>query len=174
MEQAIGSTYPGGNYVYADYDKQESETIPIPTRSLCLFSDGPSTPGFETPQDWAAIHAISEPIIARKNTIFPKDLLALTDNDMIVTAHGMAATAELAAWDAATPQDTGVQTAFNRSIPMLALAVNTDAVEPEYETGYSTKTTHALVLKNAAKTAAFLQPALTKYFINLADQSANN
>lgn len=170
MEKAIQETYPEGKYqiqVEKEDSTVETQIISIPRRHPALFYDCSSTPDFENMQDWAAAREKTDVILATPE-VLPESTLDLIPSGHIATAHGMAATSELAAYHQYQPEIGGVISVFDRPLPILAIAGCTDAVDPRPE-GQSHHISHEQVQQQGKRSAQFIAPVISNYFKNLAD-----
>lgn len=171
MENAIRNTYQDGKYSVQVENEQgipETQIIPIPRRHPALFYDCASTPDFENMEDWAAARKKTDVILATYE-VLPESTLDLIPSGHIATAHGMAATSELAAYHQYQPENSGgVISVFDRPLPILAIAGCTDAVDPRPE-GQSHHISHEQVQQQGKRSAQFIAPVISNYFKNLAD-----
>ena len=129
--------------------------------------DAPCTPHFENAFDWAHVRETVREM-QRYNTL-PPDLLRIFPSHVIAIAHGMSVAPELAAYFQTLPSISGgVASVFNRELPYLAVVAATDLVDPRAG-GQSYTLSHQEVLAAGAKSADFIAPVITKYFIRLVD-----
>jgi hypothetical protein len=129
-----------------------------------------SLPHFEGPAAQALPRIVSE--YMTRNSTYPSELVAsfsTPDVQPFATVHGMSTTSELTADYQSWPASWGaINSPFNRVLPALPVVAFTDSVDP---TGGSQAVSHFKVLEQGAKSAKFISPVITDFFVNLTNEN---
>ncbi len=153
-----------------------------PHLHLAHLYDCNSVPNFENEIDTAVARVISEEVremgavpqqyydLVLRSPIFMANPVGHVNKKQripIAISHGMATRPEIAGYaQADNGLEKGVDTAYRKRLPFIALVGCTDIVDPRPD-GASYATSHANILKAIERYDRYLAPALTNFFLQI-------